>query len=214
MEFNYFDKINTLNWILSLILKKEPGRSNANKPCVLGLETCTPYKFEVDKLKAIFTRVKKIYLQKQNAPANDEDISKLTNSEHTKRDAWQTTARVYFIFIRIHSGELVTVVMFGLTGVHALVRVQTGLLREALETEVALKRPLARVRAHVDLQVWLATKCCIAHLPQTSNTWQVSTQLQAFVARVALYQHNTGHRRPVSWSGFRMRPNSYSFFPF
>lgn len=51
-----------------------------------------------------------------------------------------------------------------LTRVYALVRVEARLLREALEAEVALEGPLARVRAHVHLQVRLAAERRVANL--------------------------------------------------
>lgn len=44
------------------------------------------------------------------------------------------------------------------TGVYSLVDVERGLLREALVTDIALERPLAGVRAHMDLQVRLASE--------------------------------------------------------
>lgn len=42
------------------------------------------------------------------------------------------------------------------TGVYSLVDVERRFLREALVTDIALEGPLARVRAHVYLQVRLA----------------------------------------------------------
>lgn len=41
---------------------------------------------------------------------------------------------------------------------YSLVNVERGFLREALVTDIALERPLAGVRAHMDLQVRLASE--------------------------------------------------------
>lgn len=46
----------------------------------------------------------------------------------------------------------------GRTGMNALVNVQCRLLREAFVTDIALEGPLASVRAHVYLQVGLASE--------------------------------------------------------
>lgn len=47
---------------------------------------------------------------------------------------------------------------------YALVRIKAGFLGKSFEAEVALEGAFASMRAHVDLQVRLAAKCCVANL--------------------------------------------------
>lgn len=54
-----------------------------------------------------------------------------------------------------------------LTGMDALVRVETGFLRETFEAQVALERPFPSVCAHVHLEVRLTTESRVAHLRTT-----------------------------------------------
>lgn len=62
------------------------------------------------------------------------------------------------------------------TCVYAFVRIKTRFLREPFKAQLALEGALARVRAHVHLEVRLATECRVAHLQQhalrvTHITW-------------------------------------------
>lgn len=82
------------------------------------------------------------------------------------------------VYLKVEQGEqesmpsspVIRVIRRGLTGVNAFVRVEAGLLREALETQVALEGTLACVRAHVDFQVRLAAERCVANLFASKQT--------------------------------------------
>lgn len=52
---------------------------------------------------------------------------------------------------------------------YAFVRIKTRFLREPFETQFALEGALARVRAHVHLEVRLSAERRIAHLQQTTR---------------------------------------------
>lgn len=81
------------------------------------------------------------------------------------------------------------------TGMYALVRIKAGFLRKSFEAEVALEGAFSSMRAHVDFQVRLAAKCCVANL----GAYATSLYLEGS----PFHDYGEATRTFIEFSGFR-----------